>query len=52
MSSRLPEATKAERVLAAIQHREPDVVPGQDDFMDEDVEARFRARFCPARTGD
>ncbi|MBI2940520.1 MAG: hypothetical protein HYY04_08790 [Chloroflexi bacterium] len=45
-------ATKAERVRAAIQHREPDVVPGQEFFMDDDAEEQFRSRFGSPRTSD
>jgi len=43
--------TKRERVLAAVCHQQPDVIPQQEGFMDEELSAAFARRYHP-RTGD
>ena len=44
-------ATKAERMLAAVEHREPDVVPGNEFFMDDDAERAYCEHVDLTRTG-
>lgn len=43
--------TERERLLAALRHETPDVIPQQESFMDEELAAAFARRHYPP-TGD